>query len=236
MNFDRLRFVAERAEVGEAREALLAVTIPERPGAFREFCAALGRRVVTEFNYRLSGRDAGAHLRRRRHAVAPGRRGAGRAAARRAATRPSTSPTTRWRSCTSATWSAAARPTCATSGCAGSSFPSGPGALTQFLEKLGGRWNISLFHYRNHGADFGRVLAGFEVEDDGSAGVPRVPRRARLSVHGRAREPGVQVLPLTSGFGLQALGSGLWQTTLFFARLPSSHPHYRTRRTATLAP
>ena len=61
MNFDRLRFVAERAELGEAREALLAVTIPERPGAFREFCAALGRRVVTEFNYRLSGRDA-AHI------------------------------------------------------------------------------------------------------------------------------------------------------------------------------
>ena len=66
MNFDRLRFVAERAELGEAREALLGVTIPERPGAFREFCAAIGRRVVTEFNYRLSGRDAGAHLRRHR--------------------------------------------------------------------------------------------------------------------------------------------------------------------------
>ena len=57
MNFDRLRFVAERAELGEGREALLAVTIPERPGAFREFCAALGTRVITEFNYRLSGRD-----------------------------------------------------------------------------------------------------------------------------------------------------------------------------------
>ena len=56
MNFDRLRFVAERAEVGEAREALFGVTIPERPGAFREFCATIGRRVVTEFNYRLSGR------------------------------------------------------------------------------------------------------------------------------------------------------------------------------------
>ena len=57
MNFDRLRFVAERAELGEGREALLAVTIPERPGAFRAFCAALGACVVTEFNYRLSGRD-----------------------------------------------------------------------------------------------------------------------------------------------------------------------------------
>src|SRR5207302_7254572 len=61
MNFDRLRFVAERAELGEAREALLAVTIPERPGAFREFCATIGRRVVTEFNYRLSGRQQ-AHI------------------------------------------------------------------------------------------------------------------------------------------------------------------------------
>src|SRR6185437_14234088 len=57
MNFDRLRFVAERAELGEGRETLLGVTIPERPGAFREFCAALGARVITEFNYRLSGRD-----------------------------------------------------------------------------------------------------------------------------------------------------------------------------------
>src|SRR5512139_3745442 len=61
VNFDRLRFVAERAEVGEAREALLGVTIPERPGAFREFCAAIGPRVVTEFNYRLAGREA-AHI------------------------------------------------------------------------------------------------------------------------------------------------------------------------------
>ncbi len=61
MNFDRLRFVAERAEVGEAREALFGVTIPERPGAFREFCATIGRRVVTEFNYRLNGRDR-AHI------------------------------------------------------------------------------------------------------------------------------------------------------------------------------
>src|SRR5689334_6649317 len=61
MNFDRLRFVAERAELGEAREAIFGVTIPERPGAFRQFCQTIGRRVVTEFNYRLSGRDE-AHI------------------------------------------------------------------------------------------------------------------------------------------------------------------------------
>ena len=64
MNFDRLRFVAERAELGEAREALFAVTIPEQKGAFLAFCAALGPRVITEFNYRLSGRAARGDLRR----------------------------------------------------------------------------------------------------------------------------------------------------------------------------
>ena len=125
INFDRLRFVAERAEVGEAREALLAVTIPERPGAFREFCAAIGRRVVTEFNYRLSGRDQ-AHIfvgiaTQSRHDGTD----AGGAANARLATRPWTSPTTRWPSCTCATWWADTRPTCGTSGCAGSSFRSG---------------------------------------------------------------------------------------------------------------
>jgi threonine dehydratase len=110
MNFDRLRFVAERAELGEGREALLAVTIPERPGAFRAFCAALGPCVVTEFNYRLSGRD---------HAeifvgVATGRAvtpSASPTVCAPSATRPAISQATRWPSCTSATWSAAGRRT-----------------------------------------------------------------------------------------------------------------------------
>ena len=78
MNFDRLRFVAERAEVGEAREALFGVTIPERPGAFREFCATIGRRVVTEFNYRLNGRNRAHIFVGYRDAVAGGRRRPGR--------------------------------------------------------------------------------------------------------------------------------------------------------------
>jgi threonine dehydratase len=165
MNFDRLRFVAERAELGEAREAIFAVTIPERPGAFRDFCATLGRRVVTEFNYRLGSRD-GAHI-----FVGVGTMSKGDAAS------------------LAATLNAAGYETLDLSdnemaklhvrhmvgGRASDvhherpcrfQFPERPGALMQFLDALGGRWNISLFHYRNHGADFGRVLAAFEVPDE----------------------------------------------------------------------
>jgi threonine dehydratase len=176
MNFDRLRFVAERAELGEAREAVLGVTIPERPGAFREFCATVGRRVVTEFNYRLSGRDK-AH-------IFVGLRTASREDALEVA----------------AHLRARGYPTEDLSDneiaklhvrhmVGGRSadvrderlyrfeFPERPGALLQFLETLGGRWNISLFHYRNHGADFGRVLVGMQV--------PPADRKAFLAFLGR---------------------------------------------------
>jgi threonine dehydratase len=162
MNFDRLRFVAERAEVGEAREALFAVTIPERPGAFREFCRAIGRRVVTEFNYRLSGRDQ-AHIfvgiatlsRQDAGDIASTLQGLGY-------------------DTVDLTGNEVAKlhvrhmvggrsPDVADEQLYRFEFPERPGALMAFLDRLGGRWNISLFHYRNHGADFGRVLAGFEV-------------------------------------------------------------------------
>ncbi len=162
MNFDRLRFVAERAEVGEAREALLGVTIPERPGAFREFCAAIGRRVVTEFNYRLSGRtDAHIFV-----GVATGSRQDADALVMML--------TERGYQAVNLTDNETAklhvrhmvggrsREVTDEELCR-FEFPERPGALMAFLENLGGRWNISLFHYRNHGADFGRVLAGFEV-------------------------------------------------------------------------
>jgi len=164
MNFDRLRFVAERAELGEAREALLAVTIPERPGAFREFCATIGRRVVTEFNYRLSGRDR-AHI---FVGVATESRQDGRALAALLGERGYETA--------DLTDNEMAKlhvrhmvgghaPDVRHERLCRFEFPERPGALMGFLDKLGGRWNISLFHYRNHGADFGRVLAGFEVED-----------------------------------------------------------------------
>jgi threonine dehydratase len=164
MNFDRLRFVAERAELGESREALFGVTIPERPGAFREFCATIGRRVVTEFNYRLSGRDrahifVGIATRSKQDALEL-------ASALNRSGHPAVDLTDNELAKLHVRHMVGGR--------SGEvqhervyrfEFPERPGALMDFLDELGGRWNISLFHYRNHGADFGRVLAGFEVPE-----------------------------------------------------------------------
>ena len=165
MNFDRLRFVAERAELGEGREALLAVTIPERPGAFRAFCGALGACVVTEFNYRLSGRESGADLRRRRDPVA--RTTANELAARLRDLGYETADLSgnEMAKLHVRHMVGGRSPHVASERVCRFEFPERPGALLQFLDALGGRWNISLFHYRNHGADFGRVLAAFEVPD-----------------------------------------------------------------------
>jgi len=164
MNFDRLRFVAERAELGEGREALLAVTIPERPGAFRAFCGALGARVVTEFNYRLSGRDqaqifVGVATRSHHEGdeLAARLRDLGYETADLSGNEMAKLHVRHMVGGRS--------PHVASERVCRFEFPERPGALLQFLDALGGRWNISLFHYRNHGADFGRVLAAFEVPD-----------------------------------------------------------------------
>ena len=164
MNFDLLRFVAERAEIGEAREALLAITIPERAGAFREFCSVLGRRVVTEVNYRVSSRSM-AHI---FVGIATQSRQDGVALAHQlqAAGYETEDLTDNEMAKLHVRHMVGGRaPDVRDERLCRFEFPERPGALTQFLEKLGGRWNISLFHYRNHGADFGRVLAGFEVID-----------------------------------------------------------------------
>jgi threonine dehydratase len=164
INFDRLRFVAERAELGESREALIAVTIPERPGAFRNFCAAIGRRTVTEFNYRLSGRDqahifVGFQIQSRQD-------GAALAAQLVAAGYETVDLTDNEMAKLHVRHMVGGHaPEVRNERLCRFEFPERPGALAQFLDKLGGRWNISLFHYRNHGADFGRVLAGFEVSE-----------------------------------------------------------------------
>jgi threonine dehydratase len=168
MNFDRLRFVAERAEFGEAREAIFAVNIPERPGAFRQFCAAIGPRVITEFNYRLSGREQAE--------IFVGMSIGSLEDARQV----QASLTAQGYETIDLTGSEMAKlhVRYMVGGHAQGigrervcrfEFPERPGALLQFLDTLGGRWNISLFHYRNHGADFGRVLAAFEVPEKDDA-------------------------------------------------------------------
>jgi threonine dehydratase len=169
-NFDRLRFVAERAEVGEHREAILAVSLPERPGSFRKFCRTLGGRNITEFNYRLAdpveahvfvgvevhGRDETAEIVRTlrahglrtldlsdnemaklhvRHLVG------GHAPRRQGEGALLADNELLYRF----------------------EFPERRGALMKFLSNMRSDWNISLFHYRNQGADYGRVLVGMQV-------------------------------------------------------------------------
>ncbi|MEO6873640.1 MAG: threonine ammonia-lyase, biosynthetic [Opitutaceae bacterium] len=162
MNFDRLRFVAERAEVGEHREALFAVTIPEERGSLRKFCMLVGQRNVTEFNYRIADEKL-AH-------IFVGMQTAGRNESGRIARH----------------FSRQGFKTLDLTGdemaklhvrhmVGGRSalaknelllrfeFPERTGALMNFLNSVSLNWNISLFHYRNHGADYGRVLVGLQV-------------------------------------------------------------------------
>jgi threonine dehydratase len=163
VNFDRLRHVAERASLGAEREALLAVEIPEQPGSFMHFCEALGSRSVTEFNYRYDSEAkaqifAGFSLgsgRVEKDAVIRQLREAGYAVHDM-----------------SDSELAKLHVRFMVGGHARAltdevifrfEFPERPGALLKFLKAVGTRWNITLFHYRNHGSDYGRVLAGIQV-------------------------------------------------------------------------
>jgi len=164
INFDRLRHVAERAELGERREALLAVEIPEQPGSFLAFCRALGRRQITEFNYRFhdSARAqvfAGVELGEddaERQALIATLRGAGFAVV---------DMTDNETAKLHLRFMVGGRARGLGDECLlRVEFPERPGALLTFLGGLGkGDWNISLFHYRNHGAAYGRVLMGIQV-------------------------------------------------------------------------
>jgi threonine dehydratase len=163
MNFDRLRHVAERAEIGERTEALLGVTIPERPGAYRAFIRLLGDRAITEFNYRIApGASArifvGIGLKggetEKREIIALLRDG-GHAVE---------DMTDNELAKLHIRYMVGGR----VEGLAEEmlyrfEFPERPGALLKFLEGMRSDWNISLFHYRNHGSDYGRVLAGIQV-------------------------------------------------------------------------
>jgi threonine dehydratase len=168
MNFDRLRHVSERAELGEQREAVMAVTIPEEPGSFKKFCAMLGPRSITEFNYRFAGpKEAhvfvGVSVKNREEA------------AKLIKDLENNGLRTEDLSDNEM---AKLHIRHLVGGHARDvkdeivyrfEFPDRPGALMQFLNSMSHHWNISLFHYRNHGADYGRVLVGMEVPPEEKA-------------------------------------------------------------------
>ncbi len=165
MNFGRLRYVAERAEIGEQREALFAVTIPEQPGSFKRFCRAVGRRNITEFNYRYAPRPE-AHIfvgiqlehMEQRTAIISDLEQAGYAVL---------DLTQNEMAIVHLRHMVGGRaPEAVDERLYSFEFPERPGALLQFLESLDESWNISLFHYRNQGSAHGRVLAGIQVPAD----------------------------------------------------------------------
>jgi threonine dehydratase len=167
LNFDRLRHVAERADLGARREAVFAVEIPERPGSFLRFCEVIGRRAVTEFNYRYAD-PARAHIFVGLALADPSEREAVRGAIA-ASGCPVTDLSDNEMAKLHVRYMVGGRAPAADERVFRFEFPERPGALLEFLGAVGGRWNISLFHYRNHGADRGRVLAGIQV-DAGSSG------------------------------------------------------------------
>ncbi len=163
LNFDRLRHIAERAEIGERREALLAVTIPEKPGSYRRFIEAMGKRSITEFNYRYADARAaqifvGVQLaegeEERKHIIAH----------LLANGYPVVDMSDNEMAKLHVRYMVGGRATGLTNErIFRFQFPERPGALLKFLKGMAQGWNISLFHYRNHGADYGRVLAGLQV-------------------------------------------------------------------------
>jgi len=173
MNFDRLRHVAERAEIGEHREALFAVTIPERPGSYRAFVEHLEGRFVTEFNYRYAG-GTDAHVFVGIQLSAGEEEKRGLLAKLRSEGFPVIDMTDDEMAKLHIRYMVGGR----VAGLADErlfrfQFPERPGALKRFLERMSGGWNISLFHYRNHGADYGRVLAGIQIPKEDTAAFDR---------------------------------------------------------------
>ena len=165
MNFDRLRHVSERAELGERREALIAATIPERPGSFRTFCKTIGKIGITEFNYRYSD-DAEAQV----FAGVKLARGFEEKdeliAKLVAAGYPVVDMTDNEMAKNHVRYMVGGRFPVSNEVLFRFQFPERPGALLDFLTRIGKRWNISLFHYRNHGAAYGRVLVGLQTPSD----------------------------------------------------------------------
>lgn len=166
INFDRMRHVAERAELGEGREVLLSVTIPEQPGSFRQFCRAIGNRSVSEFNYR--------HSDSHKAQVFVGVKIAGGKTERdnlleqlRAQNYPFIDMSDNEVAKLHLRYMIGGHAQGITDELLYRfMFPERPGALLHFLTSMSAGWGISLFHYRNHGSDFGRVLVGMQVPPD----------------------------------------------------------------------
>jgi len=164
MNFDRMRHVAERTEMGEGKEVLFAVTIPERPGSFLDFCRIIGDRNITEFNYRMSSRDEAHVFAGISIADDDGEEAAGLESAMKAAGLPTLNLHDNELAKLHIRHMVGGHcPLVENEVIYRFEFPERPGALLEFLTRAAGRWNISMFHYRNHAAAFGRVLAGIEV-------------------------------------------------------------------------
>jgi threonine dehydratase len=161
-NFDRLRYISERTEFGEQREAVFSVEIPEKPGSFKKFCGILGKRSITEFNYRFNQastaqiyvgmqikslddkEDISAKLEKKGYAVID--------------------MTDNEMAKNHVRHMVGGHAVKVDNELVYSfKFPERPGALLMFLEQLGSHWNISMFHYRNHGSAYGRVLVGLQV-------------------------------------------------------------------------
>ncbi len=163
VNFDRLRYIAERADLGELNEAIVAVTIPEEPGSFLRFCEMLDNSSITEFNYRYAARkDA--------HIFVGIKLTSGESEKQALISRLSKSfevmdMSDNSMAKTHIRYMVGGHANAENEVIYRFEFPERPGALLNFLKKVKTKWNISLFHYRNHGADFGRVLIGLQVDD-----------------------------------------------------------------------
>jgi threonine dehydratase len=196
MNFDRLRFVAERAEFGEQREALFAVTIPEERGSFKRFCELIGPRSVTEFNYRISDEKVahvfvGLTISKRDEADRIARNFVRHGFATVNLTDDELAKEHVRHMVGGHTELAQDERLFRFV------FPERPGALMRFLAALHPGWNISLFHYRNQGADYGRILVGIQVPAS-DEGVPRLPAHHGLPARGRDGQPGLPPVPALS--------------------------------------
>lgn len=172
VNFDRLRHIAERSELGEKREAIIAARIPEKPGSFKAFCSALGERNITEFNYRYSDDSnaivfAGVQLK----SGGGGREELVNGLCQKGYEVEDLSENEIAKIHVRYMVGGHAPANLANEVIYRFEFPERPGALMNFLSKLGGKWNISMFHYRNHGAAYGRVLVGMQVPEQEQAQV-----------------------------------------------------------------